>query len=285
MGSPRRRWLGPLLLTTLALLAGSAGAQASLTGASFGAVHPIPSPLGDALPADGPVSRDSGPASEGSKDPGDEQLDRHGAQPAEDQGMLAGLLGAVPGWALAAGLAPALIGLAAGLAVVRSRSRSTDGTEDARSIPSRSPDERAEEPAAFLEEPPPPGIDGVLEIAQAFIANDAWEDAVRWFETAIALDPQLTVAHFCLGLALEQLGRDEEALEAYRAVDALGGTGPAPVYRQARVLARTGEHGEAMRHLARALQEEPELRDDAEEDPAFGQLADHPRFLALIGRL
>lgn len=94
------------------------------------------------------------------------------------------------------------------------------------------------------------------------------------------------MAHLCLGVCLAGLDRDEEALESLGHAAELAPGDPVPVYHQARILARMGRSPEALDRLARVV---PVLPDEMVQalagDEAFSSLADHPRFLALTGRL
>lgn len=286
-----------ILLLIAALLIAGSGAQATLSSGTIGnlatgPLRSIPNPVSEALGSqdqgDDPVTNHDATDEPDPQATEDEPLDRHEAQ-ADDGPDLATLLG----WA--AWAAPAGAFLIAGVAMARLRARPAEKpthqgpTEPERREGRTDGDEPPPDPdpaaSAFLDDPPPPGVDGVLEIAQANVDRGDFEAAARWFETAIALRPRLTVAHFCLGLTLEQLGRDEEALEAFRAADELGGPGVAPTYRQARILARMDRRRDALTLLSKVLAEEPQLRDDAAEDPVFERLKDHPRFLAMLGQL
>lgn len=290
------RWVTPaggwivLLLGAAMLVAAVPTAATDAPGpvsTAFSSIRSIPTPLlGEDRSDPGGPSGASGPMAED-----DEPLDRHGARAASGSSGGPDLL------TLLAWGAPAGLLVLGGVALTRVRTRARSGEPEADApAPARvdAPDEGADpvagrlgatRPEPFLEGKPPPGVDGILTVAQAHVDADDHEAAIPWFEMAIALKPRLIVSHFCLGLTLEAVGRDEEALEAFQRAADIGGLGPAPVYRQARILTRMGRSREAFERLGEALRAEPELRDDAVEDPVFERFRDHPRFLALVGRL
>jgi len=109
-------------------------------------------------------------------------------------------------------------------------------------------------------------------------------EAAARFAIAVDLAPERSTPHTCRGIALECLGRTEEALAANEGARRAG-AGAEPAYRQARLLAREGEPGRALARLREAVDEEPALPEDAAGDEAFDALRDRPRFLALVGRL
>ncbi len=197
-----------------------------------------------------------------------------------------------PGWDLAPLI---LIGLAAltggGMATMRRPERSPDQTP----TPSASafePTESSEAPKTTEAPKPgpgtslPPGAPALLELAQEAVQREDYEEAIGWFETAIALQPDLSVAHLCLGVCLGGLDRDEEALESLGHAAQLAPGDPVPIYHRARILARTGRSQESLDQLARIVAVLPdEMVEALAEDEAFLSLADHPRFLALTGRL
>lgn len=260
---------------------GAAQPAAAVLDADFSGLPSVRAPVPDLLD-------DRSSSSTSSSAPSDEELDRHRSQPAAEGDGGIGL----PDWIWTVPVGLAVAGVAVAGWSFRDRPPTgrdeSAGPEELDEVDpldqeSLSVEDGSSEP--FLAEPPPEGVDGLLEIAHAHAQQGDFEAAVRWFEMTVALRPRLPTAHFCLGLSLEQLGRDEEALEAFEHVEELGYEGPAPVYRQARVLARMDRTQEAMARLGAALAAEPELRSNAVDDPVFERFSDHPRFLALVGRL
>lgn len=170
---------------------------------------------------------------------------------------------------------------AGGLAALVHRSLRRVGTEE----PSgrRESDAEGEREARRLEGwPPRAGISGVLALGRNAADRGDYEEAIRWFETAIAVKPQLAVAHTCLGLCLTGLERDDEALESFRAAVDLDPEDALPRYQLARALARLRRMEEVLDVLGPVLEDVPDLRDAARLDPSFRDLRDHPRFLAIL---
>jgi len=79
--------------------------------------------------------------------------------------------------------------------------------------------------AKVLEEDPL-RVEAHLVSGMAFHLGKDPESAVRALSSAVLLDPQLWPAFFYLGQALEKLGRDAEASEAYREADARARAAP-----------------------------------------------------------
>lgn len=194
----------------------------------------------------------------------DQVLDQHGRTPAGDQA------GAFPFWSLLWGLPVAA--MAAGTVIATQRARR--------------PEQPDPEPAASRGSPPPtPGVDGVLEMGRDAVAEGRFEDAIPWFETAIAARPRLAVSHHCLGLCLYELGRFEQAVEAFRHAVSLQPGNPALEYNLARGLAASGRTEAAMDLVVEVIEAYPGMFDQLRADPVFEDLVDHPVLLARLGRL
>lgn len=131
----------------------------------------------------------------------------------------------------------------------------------------------------------PRDLDSLLRAAKAAAEAERLEEAVQWLDRALRLAPALPVAHFCRGVCLAGLGRDAEAHAALRRAHELDPTEGAYRLELARACGRLGRTGEAMDVLGLLLQAVPELVDDVATDPCFEGLRDHPRFLAMTGRL
>lgn len=125
----------------------------------------------------------------------------------------------------------------------------------------------------------------LLEAGKAATARGALAEAVAWFTQATRLEPSIHVAHYCRGLCLSALGQHEEAYAAcLRALD-LDANDGAYLLAFARASARTARPQEAMDALGPLLHAMPTLAEDIIKDDAFAALGDHPRFLAMTGRL
>lgn len=93
--------------------------------------------------------------------------------------------------------------------------------------------------------------------------NQLFADAIQKFGRVIALDPSFIRAHDNLGLSLEAVGRQGEALEAFVKAIELNGKqtfpSPWPSLNLGTMLYRLGRVEEAEPHLREALRNGPEL--------------------------
>jgi tetratricopeptide (TPR) repeat protein len=64
--------------------------------------------------------------------------------------------------------------------------------------------------------PPLTKAELLLEQAYSYKEADKFEDTLREADAAIQIDPSLAEAHNLRGIALEELGRKDEALKAYK---------------------------------------------------------------------
>lgn len=273
---PQRSLHLAVLLATLGLVAAAAPALAAGTGLS--AAVGVPSVPAPDLLGDGPTGESDHEAA-GEHEEADEPLDDHAATSASP-GVLDRLAGAA--WAL-----PGALMLMAGATLFRIR-RPPRPTPDPRADRGDPEEDVTGEASAdgepFLAEGPPGGVEGVLRVAQAYLDRGDYEPAAEWFATASELAPKRPTPHFCRAVCFEELDRLDDAMAAYAAAREAG-AGATPIYRQARLIARDGRPREALTPLRRALDEEPALIEDAAGDEAFDALRDHPRFLALVGKL
>lgn len=214
------------------------------------------------------------------------------AAPGQEQGGsgagIQALQAALPASGLAlGGLATVLaVTFLAGLVIPRPRQRSE---EMPGSVEDPSPDQEDDTPSepcsqANPAEGPkgrrlPPGAPRLLKLAREAAADQRHQDAIGWLETAIAVKPQLPVAHLCLGLSLMVLERDEQALEALQAARRIGSPDAAVLYHEARALARLGRRDEALDRLEPLVEAQPALLGKIQRDSDLGPLADHPRLV------
>jgi tetratricopeptide (TPR) repeat protein len=268
------------VLGAIGLLTAGAAPALAATGNLGASVLSAPAPglLGDDPRSNPtPTTQQDGV---GDDEAADEPLDDHAAT-GVGPGLgdaLAGAVYALPG----ALIALAGVALARAQRPPRARRQRASGPEAA-APPSSDPGDPGPNAEPVLEAPPPEGVDGVLRVAQAFLDRGDERAAAR-LAIAVDLAPERSTPHTCRGIALERLGRTEEALAANEGARRAG-AGAEPAYRQARLLAREGEPGRALARLREAVDEEPALPEDAAGDEAFDALRDRPRFLALVGRL
>lgn len=88
-----------------------------------------------------------------------------------------------------------------------------------------------------------------------------WREAEREFESVLARHPNFDLAVNWHGSLLSDLGRVDEAVAARRRLVSLDPLGPLPNVALAILLERRGDSEEALRHLTRALDIEPDYAD------------------------
>lgn len=132
---------------------------------------------------------------------------------------------------------------------------------------------------------PQPGLEGVLMLGKSALDHGDNDAAIGWFETAIALKPNLQAAHFCLGLCLDDAGHLDQAQDALDNAHELEPNDPLARYALASIHARQGATRQALHHVHHVAQALPALAATMLEDGEFTTLHDHPRFLALLGEL
>lgn len=132
---------------------------------------------------------------------------------------------------------------------------------------------------------PQPGLEGLLMLGKNALDHGDNDAAIGWFETAIALKPNLQAAHFCLGLCLDDAGHLDQAQDALDNAHELEPNDPLARYALASIHARQGATRQALHHVHHVAQALPALAATMLEDDEFTALHDHPRFLALLGEL
>lgn len=150
-------------------------------------------------------------------------------------------------------------------------------------------------PAAALAVAPPPPAPRVtapgtpqhqaLRLAQRLLRLGNVEGALVLLDRAVALDPDVGIAHLSRALCLAQLGREGEAHAALDRALACPETDGNFALQLASISARSGDAGLAMGLLEVAVAATPETAQRAFADPAFAGLRDHPRFLLIVGAL
>lgn len=156
----------------------------------------------------------------------------------------------------------------------------------ARRLERKVPLAKAAAPTPILAAEAPAGtVDEMLRAAKDAVDSYHYQEAIAWFDRVLAQDAKLAVAHFCRGVCLMALGRDEECYWAYRRAYEADPQEGAYRLELARACGRTGRTAEAMDVLGALLQAMPELAADVADDPSFASLRDHPRFLVMVGLL
>lgn len=126
---------------------------------------------------------------------------------------------------------------------------------------------------------------GHLLAARAAVARGDLESALRHFDGALRHAPGCAVAHLGRTVTLAGLGRADEASRSLQAGLDSAGNGADMAHQLSRLAAREGNSALAMDLLGPALAARPDLSDRILDDPAFRGLRDHPRLLAMMGRL
>lgn len=279
-------WIASLLSLTLFLVA-SAGAQAASGQVLSPSSDPDAlSPAGHEADAQAPSLEDAGEAVDDSP--------ATGGQNSPQEASTQGLPGGLPA-PLVLGVGTVAAVCTGGLLVLNHRRRHTPAPAEEEAPSSEgtsSIDEAATGPGLEAEQITvefpadlPPGLGGILRLGQRAVDNGEYEDAAVWFRTALDVKPDLPVAHLCLGLCRGEVEGPEAALDSLdRAVD-LDPTNAMARYCRAQALARAGQTGEVIDALAPLAPGTDAMADAILADPAFADLRDHPRLLALLGRL
>ena len=118
---------------------------------------------------------------------------------------------------------------------------------------------------------------GMLHLYRANYA-----DAVRDFNAALGIDPSDTTVIVNRGLARLHSGDAANALQDFREAVAVDGQDAAAHYGASQASAVLGNHDEAIRSVARALDLNPGYAREAAGDPSLASLQGDPAFLKLL---
>ena len=99
-----------------------------------------------------------------------------------------------------------------------------------------------------------------VEKAQQFFEQRKWSEALREIRLATSINPYNSTWFFNMGLILDELGRFEEALEAYRQADGIDSNEVKTLYHMGLDLYRTGRHRQIHRNLRPDRKDRPILR-------------------------
>lgn len=126
-----------------------------------------------------------------------------------------------------------------------------------------------------LPEPSLPPVAVWLALAKRALAAGDTTQALRCFESALAHEPRLAVAHLGRAACLAKLDRDEEAQDAIGATLEVAIGQEEVLFAMARMCAHGGQTAFAIPLLVEAIRAKPSLVRNARADPLF---ADHPAF-------
>ena len=90
------------------------------------------------------------------------------------------------------------------------------------------------------------------KVAEEFVENNAYSDAIVQFSKAIDMDPDYTKAYLARAKAYELTGNDVQAAEDYKRAIVFMPKDSDVHYQAGRLLNRTGNYYEALRMLNRA---------------------------------
>jgi len=97
----------------------------------------------------------------------------------------------------------------------------------------------------------------IVYSGRTMVRNADWENGLTLFTATVKTSPRSAKAHYNLGVALADAGRDDEALAAYLASIRIRDDDPGPHRNAGLLLARTGRSAEALPHLEKAVRYEP----------------------------
>jgi tetratricopeptide (TPR) repeat protein len=155
-------------------------------------------------------------------------------------GFVAGYMGAH--W----GLAPRSSGV-----VAASPARETPAVATA-------PDPNEVEALESLARRDPKDVGVRVELAGLYRDHGRWDDAIRWYEEALASSPDLEDARNDLGFCLINAGRPADVLPEFEKVLARDGTDRNALYNEGFALSRLGRTREAVEVWERALRLHPD---------------------------
>jgi tetratricopeptide (TPR) repeat protein len=84
-----------------------------------------------------------------------------------------------------------------------------------------------------------------------------YEDAIAYYQAALAINPNLPLLHLSLGNMYRAQGEVDAAVESYLRANSLAPNDPDPLTLLAATYARVGEYGRASQWAAEAVRQEP----------------------------
>jgi tetratricopeptide (TPR) repeat protein len=117
----------------------------------------------------------------------------------------------------------------------------------------------------------------------SYARMEQFELAISDYTAALVLNPKSPILLRNRGTAYLQLERYPEALADFEATAELEPNNPATLYNLACVYSRLSRTTDALATLAKAIQGNPEYRQEAQTDPDFANLLENPNFEALVG--
>lgn len=129
----------------------------------------------------------------------------------------------------------------------------------------------------------PGDFDALVLLASCYSFQGRYDDAVHCHENSVKANPRDAQRWHNLASDLLNLGDLEKAENAMREALKLDGKRGFSHYGLARIIARRGDNEEALAILKRAVELQPDLKQNLSDQPDFAVLADDNRFKELLG--
>jgi len=129
----------------------------------------------------------------------------------------------------------------------------------------------------------PGNFEALIFLASCYSFQERYDEAVKCHEAAVEADPSDAQRWHNLASDLLNLGDLERAEKAMKEAIKLDGKRGFSHYGLARIFARKGDHDEALLMLKKAVDLQPDLRENMSDQPDFAALAGDNRFKELLG--
>jgi cytochrome c-type biogenesis protein CcmH/NrfG len=103
----------------------------------------------------------------------------------------------------------------------------------------------------------PQDVGARVELGNLFMDHDRWDDAIRWYKEAVALDPKQPAVLTDLGACLVSARRPEEGLPYFEQALAIDGSYRNALYNKGLALVQLGRTDEGLAAWETLLREHP----------------------------
>jgi len=103
----------------------------------------------------------------------------------------------------------------------------------------------------------PQDVGARVELGNLFMDHDRWDDAIRWYKEAVALDPKQPAVLTDLGACLVSARRPEEGLPYFEQALAIDGSYRNALYNKGLALVQLGRTDEGLEAWETLLREHP----------------------------
>ncbi|MEZ4741276.1 MAG: tetratricopeptide repeat protein [Bdellovibrionota bacterium] len=110
------------------------------------------------------------------------------------------------------------------------------------------------------------------------------KSSLEFFANAITLEPERSEYYNAMGLAYYRLKNFAEALKLFTAATTVNPVDATGQYNKACILAKLGEHDNALTALKSAIELDPSLEATAALDEDFSSIKNHPNFIKLLNK-